>query len=234
MSGTPASVMLDGMESSVIDRSSPHASSAAPRQHPGHVLPMPAAVLVTLAGAFLVGMLTSFGQAGPQFVSTMSNSGGSWFVAAMLLLLIVRPRMRWALPLGVVVLELMHVGYTVASNLRGHPDFLAITNFWVIMALPAGLLAGAVVTWTLRGETRLRSLALGLAGATLVGEGGRGLLQVAETTGSAFWVTEIIVGVLVVAAAVAVGRTPVARVVGLAAGVVGAAAVLTAYSILGG
>jgi hypothetical protein len=234
MPGLRSSVILVDMESPVIDRPTPHSPASAPRDGVRHALPLPAAVVVTLAGAVLVGMLTSFGQAGPQFVSTMANSGGSWFVAAMLLLLVVRPPMRWALPLGVAVLELMHVGYTLASNLRGHPDFLAITNFWVIMAVPAGLLAGAVVVWTLRGETRLRSLGLGLAGATLVGEGGRGLLRVAETTGSAFWITEIVVGALLVGAAVALGRTPVARVVGLAAGVVGAAAVLTAYSVLGG
>ncbi|MFZ7086758.1 DUF6518 family protein [Curtobacterium sp. RRHDQ10] len=219
------------MESPVLDR------SASPPVRPTHTahrgLPVPAAVSITLLGAFLVGILTSVGQGGPDFLSSLSNSAGSWFLATVLLLLVVRPRMRWALPLGVVVLELMHVGYTVASNLRGHPDFLAITNFWVLMAVPAGLLAGAVANWVLRGGPRLRAFASGLAGAVLVGEGISALLRVAATTSVAFWIAEIVVGVLVVVTGVVAGRTPAGRVVGLGTGVVGAAAVFTAYMVVG-
>jgi hypothetical protein len=221
-----------GMESSVLDR--PASPPAPPAATARRRLPVAAGLVITLAGAFLVGMLTSVGQGGPDFLSSLSNSAGPWFVATALLLLVVRPRLGWALPLGVVVLELMHVGYTVASNLRGHPDFLAITNFWVIMAVPAGLLAGAVVTWVVRGGGRLRALGLGVSGAILVGEGMRGLLEVAATTSVAFWIAEMVVGVLAVVAGVIAGRTPVGRVVGLGAGVVGAAAVFAAYMVLGG
>lgn len=220
------------MESPVLDR--PASPPAPPSTAARRRVPIAAALLITLAGAFLVGMLTSFGQSGPHFLSSLSNSGGPWFLATALLLLVVRPRLGWALPLGVVVLELMNVGYTVATNLRGYSDVLAITNFWVLVAVPAGLLAGAVATWVTRGGDRLRALGFGSAGAILVGEGMRGLLQVAATTSVAFWVAEIVVGVLLVAAGVVAGRTPAGRVVGLGAGVVGAAAVFAAYMVLGG
>ncbi|MBT1675263.1 DUF6518 family protein [Curtobacterium aurantiacum] len=201
---------------------------------------VPAVVRVTIAlsGAFLAGVLTSFGQAVPALAS-VSNSAGPWFLVAALLCLAAGARVgRVALPLamvlGVVLLELMHVGYWLTTVLRGFPDVLSITNPWVLLGVPAGLLAGAVAVAVRSGDARWRAGASGVTAAVLVGEGVRGLLQVAATTGHETWVVEIAVGVVLLGIGVLGTRSPVARVVALGTGVVGTVAVLGAYLLLGG
>ena len=202
--------------------------------------PVPAVVRVTIAlsGAALAGVLTSFGQAVPALAS-VSNSAGPWFLVAALLCLAAGARAgRVALPLamvlGVVLLELMHVGYWATTVLRGFPDVLSITNPWVLLGVPAGLLAGAAAVAVRSREARWRAGALGVTAAVLVGEGTRGLLQVAATTGHVTWVVEIVVGVVLLSIGVVGTRSPVARVVALGTGVVGTVAVLGAYLLLGG
>ncbi|UWD79854.1 DUF6518 family protein [Curtobacterium flaccumfaciens] len=202
--------------------------------------PVPAVVRVTIAlsGAALAGVLTSFGQAVPALAS-VSNSAGPWFLVAALLCLAAGARAgRFALPLamvlGVVLRELMHVGYWATTVLRGFPDVLSITNPWVLLGVPAGLLAGAVAVAVRSRDARWRAGALGVTAAVLVGEGIRGLLQVAATTGHVTWVVEIVVGVVLLGIGVLGTRSPVARVVALGTGVVGTVAVLGAYLVLGG
>jgi hypothetical protein len=201
---------------------------------------VPAVVRVTIAlsGAFLAGVLTSFGQAVPALAS-VSNSAGPWFLVAALLCLVAGARAgRVTLPLtmvlGVVLLELMHVGYWVTTVLRGFPDVLSVTNPWVLLGVPAGLLAGAVAVAVRSRDARWRSGAFGVTAAVLVGEGIRGLLQVAATTGHVTWVVEIAVGVVLLVVGVVGTRSPVGRVVALGTGVVGTVAVLGAYLFLGG
>jgi hypothetical protein len=195
-------------------------------------VPAVAAWVIALAGAVLAGMLSSFGQ-GVHGLSTLSNSAGPWFVVAAALVLVPKPRLAVAMPLGVVLLELMHIGYWAATTMRGYPDFLSITNFWVLMGVPAGLLAGLVATWVRRAGWH-RAFAAGLVTAILVGEGIRSLLQVAATTGVTAWVAEIAVGLLVVAAGVVFARRPIDRVIALGTAVFGTAAVMGAYLVLGG
>lgn len=211
----------------------------APTETPGRqadrpTMPVAARVGTATGLALLAGMLCSYGQAVPG-LGEFANSAGPWFVVAGLLVLLAGLHRRPAVPmvLGVVFLELMHVGYWAATNLRGYPDHLSVTNFWVLMGVPAGLLAGAVV-WALRsGSGRLAAAATGVTGAVLVGEGVRALLQVAATTGTTFWTIEIVVGAALVVAGVARARTPLARVIALGSGVLGALGVLGAYLLLG-
>lgn len=198
------------------------------------MLPRPAAVSIALAGAFLVGVLTSVGQSVAGPLGTLANSAGPWFVVALGLVLLARARLAWALPLGVVLLLLMHVGYTVATNLRGHPDSISVTNPWVVLALPAGLLAGACATAMRSGDERWRSGAFGVVAAITVGEGVSALLRVAASTSASFWFGEIVLGVIVAVVGLAVARTPLGRVVVLGTAVVGAAGVLGAFLLLGG
>ena len=211
---------------------------AAPAAAPAHAVPAAARVSMALTGALLAGVLTSFGQAVPG-LSSIANSAGPWFVvaAALCLLAVVRAG-RVALPLamvlGVVLLELMHVGYWAASILRGFADVLSITNFWVLMGIPAGVLAGAVAVSIRSRDVRWRGAALGATAAVLVGEGVRALLQVADTTGPVTWVVEIVVGVAVLAVAVLTARSSVGRVVALGTGVLGTVGVLAVYLALGG
>ncbi|WFR68189.1 DUF6518 family protein [Curtobacterium flaccumfaciens] len=193
---------------------------------------------MALSGALLAGVLTSFGQGVPA-LSSVANSAGPWFVvaAALCLLAGVRPG-RVALPvamlLGVVLLELMHLGYWATTVLRGFPDVLSITNFWVLMGVPAGLLAGAVAVAVRSRAVRWRDAALGATAAVLVGEGVRALLQVADTTGPLTWVVEITVGVAVLVVAVLTARSSVGRVVALGTAVLGTVGVLAAFLALGG
>jgi len=214
--------------------------TAAPRPATGAVAAVPAAARVSMAltGALLAGVLTSFGQAVPG-LSSVSNSAGPWFVVAVALCVLAGVRAgRVALPLamalGVVLLELMHVGYWATSNLRGYPDFLSVTNFWVLMGIPAGLLAGAVAVSVRAPDVRWRGAALGVTAAILVGEGVRALLQIAATTGVVAWIVEIAVGVAVLVFGVLTARTPLGRVVALGTGVLGTVGVLAAYLALGG
>ncbi|MFJ3384299.1 MULTISPECIES: DUF6518 family protein [unclassified Curtobacterium] len=211
---------------------------SAPPVPPVPAVPVAARVSMLLGGALLAGVLTSYGQGVPG-LSTASNAAGPWFLVAVALLLVARVRGgRVGMPLamlgGVVVLELMHVGYWATSNLRGFPDVLAVTNPWVLLAVPAGVLAGAVAVLVRAPDERWRGAAAGATGAVLVGEGIRALLRVASSTGAASWVVEIVVGVLVVAAGVVSARSPIGRVVALGVGVVGTVGVLVAYLALGG
>lgn len=228
MSSCPGSVMLDGMTPLVSSR--PVA--------PVPTVPAFARLTMALGGALLAGVLTSYGQAVPG-LSTVSNSAGPWFVVAVALLLLMGVRIgRVGLPVamvsGVVLLELMHIGYWATSNLRGYPDFLSITNFWVLMAVPAGALAGAVAVLVRSADGRWRGAAFGAVAAVLIGEGMRALLRVAATTGVVAWVVEIAVGVAVLIAGVVVARSPAGRVVALGVGVVGTVGVLGAYLLVGG
>jgi hypothetical protein len=218
-------------------------STALPGPSSGSAAGVPPLARVTMAltGALLAGVATSFGQAVPG-LGTVSNSAGPWFVVAVLLVLAagvgrgaaVAARVRWgrvvlAMVLGVVLLELMHVGYWAATNLRGYVDSLSITSFWVVMALPAGLLAGAVAVAMRSDDSRWRGAAAGVTAAVLIGEGVRGLLQVAATTGSAGWIVQIVVGIAVLVVGIALARTPVGRVVALSTGIVGSVAVAVVY-----
>ncbi|QQD76736.1 hypothetical protein I8920_02925 [Curtobacterium sp. YC1] len=200
---------------------------------------VPAVVRVTIAlsGALLAGVLTSFGQVVPALAS-VSNSAGPWFLVAVLLCAVAGVRTgRIALPLamvlGVVLLELMHVGYWATTVLRGFPDSLSLTNPWVLLGVPAGLLAGAVAVAVRSRDVRWSAAAFGVTAAVLVGEGVRGLLQVAATTGQTTWIVEVVAGVLLLGVGIVTARSSVGRVVALGTAVVGAVGVLGAYLLLG-
>ncbi|MGN7190325.1 MULTISPECIES: DUF6518 family protein [unclassified Curtobacterium] len=208
---------------------------------PAPVVPaVPAAARVTmaLAAALLVGVLTSFGQAVQAF-AVAANSAAPWFGVAVLLCLLARVRTgRVALPLamllGVVLLELMHVGYWAATNLRGYPDVLSPTGFWVVVGVPAGLLAGGVAVALRVGGPVVRAGALGVVAAVFVGEGVRALHSVATAETLPGWIAQVVIGMVVLGVAVWTAPSTTARTVALVTGVVGAAGVLAAYLLLGG
>ena len=209
------------------------ASSSAPAIP---VVPPAARVSMALGGALLAGVLTSYGQAAPG-LSSIANSAGPWFVVAVALLLAMRVRggrfaLLAAMVAGVVLLELMHVGYWATTNLRGFPDSLSITNSWVLMGLPAGVLAGTVAVAVRSADGRWRGAAFGTTAAVLIGEGIRSLLQVADTTGVATRIVEIVVGAGVLVTGVVLARSPIGRVVALGCGVLGTVGVLAGYVAL--
>ncbi|RUQ03126.1 DUF6518 family protein [Curtobacterium sp. HSID17257] len=202
--------------------------------------PVPRAVRVSMAlsTSVLVGVLTSFGQAVPA-LAVVANSAGPWFVAAVALCALVgiragRSGLVAAAVLGVASLELMHVGYWAASNLRGYPDVLSVTNPWVLLGLPAGILAGAVAAGLRGTDGRWRAAALGVTAAILVGEGVRPVLRVADDATTTAWIAQIVSGVVVLVVATLTARTRAARIVASGTGVVGAIGVFAAYLVLGG
>ena len=220
------------------------APSSSPSPSPSDgVVPCPAVpavarVTMALSGALLAGVLTSFGQAVPA-LSSVANSAGPWFLVAVALCTVAGVRAgRVALPLamllGVVLLELMHVGYWATTNLRGFADSLSLLGFWELVGIPAGLLAGAVAVLVRSRDDRWRAGALGVTAAVLVGEGVRALLQVVDTTGPVTWVVEIVVGMVLLVVGVVTARTSVGRVIALGTGVVGTVGVLGAYLLVGG
>ncbi|PZE65349.1 DUF6518 family protein [Curtobacterium sp. MCBD17_021] len=229
------------MNSTLSSAGVTRSASATPDHLSASTVPPLARVTMALTAAVLAGVATSFGQAVPGLAS-MSNAAGPWFVVAVLLVLAAgvarggdRPRVRTAsaMVLGVVLLELMHIGYWAATNLRGFVDTLSITNFWVVMGVPAGLLAGAVVVALRSTDGRWRGAAAGVTAAVLIGEGSRALLQVAATTGTTTWVVQIVVGVAVLVAGIAFARSPIGRAVALGTGVVGSVGVFVVYSAFG-
>lgn len=246
MHSTPPSTVSRAASPVDPARSTGRSHPAGPAR-PTATMPPLVRITTALTGAVLVGVATSFGQAVPA-IASLSNAAGPWFVVAVLLVLAAgvgrlrvggtrpgRPRLRTAaaMVLGVVLLELMHIGYWAATNLRGYVDSLSWTNPWVVLALPAGLLAGAVAVAVRSVDGRWRGAAAGVTAAVLVGEGVRALLQVADTTGTVPWVVEIVVGIAVLVAGVVVARTPVGRVLALGTGVVGTAGVLAVYLAFG-
>lgn len=212
---------------------------AAHRPAPTHA-PVPRVVRVSIAltTAVLVGVLTSFGQAVPA-LAVVSNSAGPWFVVAVALCALAGVRVRRsglvvAAVLGIVSLELMHVGYWAATNLRGYPDVLSVTNPWVVLGVPAGILAGAVAVGLRASDGRWRAAALGVTAAILVGEGVRAVLRVADDATMTAWIAQVVLGAVVLVVATLTARTPVARIVALGTGILGAVGVLAAYLVLGG
>ena len=212
---------------------------AAHRPAPTHA-PVPRAVRVSIAltTAVLVGVLTSFGQAVPA-LAVVSNSAGPWFVVAVALCALAgvrvgRSGLVLAAATGIAALELMHVGYWAATNLRGYPDVLSVTDFWVLVGVPAGIIAGAVAVGLRASDGRWRAAALGVTAAILVGEGVRAVLRVADDATMTAWIAQVVLGAVVLVVATVTARTPVARIVALGTGIVGAVGVLAAYLVLGG
>lgn len=92
--------------------------------------PLPA-LGIALAGALLIGFLTSFAQGWlPAPISSLANASGSWSLVAFLLALLDR-RMWVSVGIGVLALVAMVLGYDLASILRGSGVSPFYTLFWV-------------------------------------------------------------------------------------------------------
>lgn len=99
--------------------------------------PLPA-LGIALAGALLIGFLTSFAQGWlPAPISSLANASGSWSLAAFLLALLGR-RMWVSVGIGVLALVAMVIGYDLASILRGLGISPFYTLFWGAAAVTVG------------------------------------------------------------------------------------------------
>lgn len=148
---------------------------------------------IALAGALLIGFLTSFAQGWlPAPISSLANSSGSWSLAAFLLALLGR-RMWVSVGIGVLALVAMVLGYDLASTLRGFGVSPFYTLFWGAAAVTVGPLLG----WSahmLRHRNRWAPVGVGFMAGILVGDGANGLLTVLETTSPVYWTLSILGG----------------------------------------
>lgn len=196
------------------------------------LLPVRPAVLrvaAVVAVAFVIGGLTSFGQALlPEGVASLANSASGWTVpTAVLVLLSARgyPEAAVGAALGFAA---MTVGYAVVSGWRGFP-FDPMT--WAIIGLLVGPVIG-VAAHALRRAPIPAAAGAGVLAGILVGEGVYGLTVVAETTSPVYWWAVIALGAaLVVATAVRLRAVRPVLVLGVVTAVV-AGGFLLAYAAL--
>jgi hypothetical protein len=166
------------------------------------LLPVRPAVLrvtVVAAAAFLIGGLTSLGQAFlPAETASLANSASGWAVpTAVLVLLTARgyPEAALGAALGFVA---MTVGYSVISGWRGFPFD---PTEWALVGLVVGPVVGAAAH-ALRRRSMQAAVGAGVLAGIMVGEGVYGLTAVAETTSPVYWWMVIVLGgALVVATA---------------------------------
>ncbi|WP_209559900.1 DUF6518 family protein [Frigoribacterium sp. PvP032] len=195
--------------------------------------------LLGASAGLVLGGATSFGQQHlPDGLRPFANSSGGWTVITFATVVLVTRRpsaRRWwtAAGLGLVVFHAAVQGYVVASTLRGFPDSYGPGDFWFTAATLAGPVIGLAGLWWWSPRPVLRAVGVAILAAVMIGDGVSGLVRVAETTGTTWWLISIAVGV------VALGRVVVrqldrwrerALAVGLAG--VGAAAFVALFSLL--
>ena len=129
----------------------------------------------TAAMAGLVeGVATSFLETVlPDSVSPVANSGAPWFVAGLIVVLLLRTTGGASIGLGAVVLVGEVIGYYAASSLRGSAETMSIVAFWAIAALVFGALAGLAAWWLRSDDAWWRTLGTVMVAGVLLGESGR-------------------------------------------------------------
>lgn len=160
--------------------------------------PIPAAVLLVVVGvaALALGILTDYGQGWlPARLSSLSNSSGSWALAAFLLALPAR-RALVAASCGALTLIALLGGYVLAAEIHGISQSAAVLAFWTIAGLLAGPALGLSAHLVRSGAGRAAALATGIPAGVLIGEGIYGLRVIAATTYPPYWWAQIILGVL--------------------------------------
>jgi hypothetical protein len=173
--------------------SPPHWTSNAVRRLPPCTT-IPLTLLATVLIAFLLGILTAYGQAWlPHDTRSLANSAGCWALVAFALALMA-PTVPRAVTSGAISLVALVVGYVTGAGMRGLPASSNLLTLWTIVAVSVGPGLGLAAHWVRR-NPRLAPLGLGAMSGTLVGEGSYGLLIIANTTSPPFWIAEIATGV---------------------------------------
>ena len=165
-----------------------------------------------------VGGLTSFGQ--QAGLGPLANSASAWTIPTAAGALLARADLRLAPLLGALGFAADTLGYTIVSDLRGHPFD---PSFWLLVGLVAGPVVGFTAALLRQADRRLVAVGLGVLAGILVGEGIYGLTTVAATTGSAGWIALLAIAVAAFAA-VAVRRLRSTWPIALAAGITAATA----------
>ncbi|MGV8886427.1 MAG: DUF6518 family protein [Microbacteriaceae bacterium] len=190
--------------------------------------------LAVIAAGLVMGGITSFGQQYlPEQLVSFANSAGSWTLLIFGALLVARLRMIPAIIAGVLALIAMNEGYGIVSTLRGFDYTGGLSIFWTFAAIGVGPVLGIASVWFRSSREVLRALAAAAPSAVVIGEGIYGLTVIADTTSPVYWALSILSGIALIGFTV-VRRVSsrVARVVGLAAVALGAAAFVLVYTAL--
>ena len=184
-------------------------------------------VLVTLGFGALAPVVQEYF---PAVIRPFATSAGGWTAIVVIAILLAKSRPILSVILGIVGYLLLNNGYALVSSLQGTFYF---GEFWNIVAFVAGPIVGLATAWIRAGALRLAAIGSGVIGAIFLGEGVYGLFFAARTIGTTYWVVEVIVGIVVIAA---VGltrlRDPLLVASSITTAVVGAAVSVIAYSAI--
>jgi len=179
------------------------------------------------AASLVLGGLTSLAQGFlPEGLSPFANSISGWTIITAAVIWFSQARWPWTPLFGALSFIALLVGYALVSTARGF-DYVPTT--WLLIAIVAGPLVGIAAGWLREGDGRKVALGTGFLAGILIGDGIRGLLVVADTTGWLYWILSIATG-LALAADVALSRLHTRRLVGLVIG----ATVVSAVLVVGG
>lgn len=192
---------------------------------------MTAAVLVVATGllSLALGILTDYGQGWvPDKLGSLSNSSGSWALAAFLLALPAR-RALVAACSGALTLVALLGGYVLGAEIHGSPLSARVIAFWAVAGLFAGPVLGLSAHCVRFGSGRIAALSAGLPAGILLGEGVYGLRAISATTNPPYWWAQMIIGTLLLVV-IATTRLRQMRLVALAA--VGTVIVALAFAAI--
>lgn len=197
----------------------------------------PLNVLVVVLGSLAVGVGLSFGQGlAVEGIAPLFNSALP--VVTLAAFAALAGRELWAcVVLAGVAGPLAMVGYYGASTLRGLGASSSSLLLWVTAGVLAGSVMGAAV-WAMRQPASdapapwVRGLAVGFWPGIAIGEAAHGLVRISDTTPTAYWWAQALLGVVVlVALASSRLRSVTAWLVAVASAVTVAAALFVTYGL---
>jgi hypothetical protein len=167
-------------------------------------MPRPLVLVAVALGSLAAGVGLSFGQGlSVEPIAPLFNSALP--VVTLGALAALAAHRLWACAiLGGVVGPLAMVGYYGAATVRGIGASTSSVLLWVGAGVVAGSLMGAAV-WVMKQPRSsgpapwVRGAAVGLWPGIALGEAAHGLLRIADTTPTAYWWTQAVVALVVLA-----------------------------------
>lgn len=169
---------------------------------------------VELAAAFVLGVLTSFGQQYlPEELHAVANSAASWSLIAFTTAAYAVPARfdalaqsstrRWVASalVAMAALWLLLAGYIVASELRGYATGNSLVIFWGLAGLAVGPVLGVAAHAVRRGALVPSAIGTGLVAGVMLGESLHGVTTIGDSTSPVYWTLQAI-GALVLLTAI--------------------------------
>ena len=149
-----------------------------------------------------IGALTAYAERWlTDGLGSLANSAGPWSLAAFLVAMCALRAVPGALSAS-LTLGACELGYVIANHVRGGSSATSTIVFWLAAATLAGPPLGVAGVWTRRsGRWFEASLGPAVLAGVFIGEPTYALSTIAETTTTAYWITELLIGVAIVVAA---------------------------------